>query len=283
MNERPAIFMNRIMLDLVMNPWYDRILSFAFVLLTAGVFIIWVYKRLNDSPIYGMLGYLLAGNGLFMALFLRDPYPNALWMIVETVLAYYTLIYLSALITTLGLRLLPEWGLPERLLFDADDHSIKPYVVPVVSVTLFVLLYIFLYGGWVVLWRIVGGDDLFAIFVALISIPLVALVAREQIPYVQTRETAFLGESAPPCELANLLEITGEASSGEKIAVPIVCFAAGAMLTFLVAEKTRDSGQHFTGLVVLILIAVSIARTEINRAKRAAPRVDAPKKEAAGA
>lgn len=269
---RAAEFANRIHLLLITNPWYDRMAMMSFSLLAVGVLLMWIYRRVNDSRLYFQLSVTLLANGAFTLLFFRSPFPATLFYMVEATLAYLTFIYVTALLTTVLLKHLPDYGVEEKALFDPDTHVIRPWVVPGLSFILLVVLW-FVFPGFFILEGFILGD--FLPWLVLVgSLGLFTVAISPLIPYHQVRETALLGESAPPRELTDVLEATGPASRMEKIAAPVLCLTAWAILHML-ASGSGSLGYLF----LFLLLGGSIARTEMSRARRAEMMKEGDKKD----
>jgi len=258
----------------IVNLWYEGLAPLALSMLILGLFLVWIHRRVSTSPVFGRLGELMVANGVVMLLFFRNKFPHPIILVLEIALAVGAAIYATAILADFLLIRMPEWGIPEKALFEPEDHRIKPWFVPTLAFTEIFLL-----------WLIPGilGDkyyvsaffrleshllgDLLSWFVMILIVALMSLCAFELLPYRRVRETALLGETAPPMELDNVFVVNGPVTKMELIATPTVVLTVWAVACFFTMEGKR-AGTSWFGLLLLVFLGASIARIEYQRWKR---------------
>lgn len=249
----------------IVNLWYDGVAPLAFSLLVVGLFLIWLHRRVCTSPVFGRLGELLVANGLVLLLFFRNPFPHPIILLLEVALWIGAATYATAIVTDFLLIRLPEWGVEEKALFEPEEHKIKPWIVP----TLVFIQIVALWFGFPSVFRV--EKQLLGDFIPWLILPMVlalmSLSAFRLLPYRRVRETALLGETAPPMELDNIFVVNGPASKMELIATPMMVLTIWAVVYFFTTGDKRG-GTDWSGLLLLVFLGGSIARIEYLRWKK---------------
>lgn len=259
--------MDRIMLDGIVNPWYDVVPEYALSVILLGAFFTWIQARVNNSKIYEVLSNGLVINGAILLWWGKDPNPNPIVMVVYLLSTLAVVAAVAAIFTVLVVLYLPDLGLPEKWVQEPNDHRVR-YFVPFLP-TFFALIVFWLacMTPFVLFRKVLG--DFQPWLVALLSVIGTSITAYGILPMHSVRETAFMGETTPPQELDDIFVSTGDAQSMEKFTVPLLTLAMWGVLLYFVAHGGDLATQDTFGLFFLIALGLSIVATEWSRYKNA--------------
>lgn len=256
---------DRILGDHLSNPWFDKVSAIGFTLFMLGVLFYWVHRRVNDARIYYVISMGLGVNGLLILLFGRDPYPLPLAVLAFFASMFFWLAGVVAVLTVFAVQRAPELGIAESAILDADDRLPRMHVPFVCTITILILVWLSVSTPFMLLDQILGART-YAL--AAVMVVVVSVLAYELLPVTLVRETAFLGESAPPKELEDIFRVNGPVTAMERLTVPMVSVAFWGVGVYFASHGLTLGGDDFAGVVFLLFLGASIAMTEFARAKR---------------
>lgn len=257
--------MDRILGDHLVNPWFDQVAAGGFTMFMLGLFFYWVHRRVNDAQIYYVISVGLGLNGLIILLFGRNPYPNPIAVLAFFTTLFFWLAGLVSVLTVLIVQRGGDLGIPESSIMDPDDHMPRPYIPLVCVVTILVLIWLSITTPFQLLDTVLGMGT-YAL--GLVMVAFVSVVAYELLPVTIVRETAFLGETAPPKELEDIFRVNGAVTAMEKMTVPMVSVSFWGVGMYFASHGLDTTSNDFSGAVFLLLLGASIVFTEYARAKR---------------
>lgn len=263
---------DRILGDHLSNPWFDKVGAIGFSMFMLGLLFYWIHRRVNDARIYYVISMGLGVNGLLILLFGGDPFPNPIAVLLFFTSLFFWLAGLVAVLTVLVVQRAPELGVAESAVLDPDERLPRMQVPFACTITLLILIWLTVSTPFMLLDQILGVKTyaLSAVMVVFVSV-----VAYELLPVTTVRETAFLGESAPPKELEDIFSVNGPVSAMEKMTVPMVGVAFWGVGVYFASHGLDLGGEDSAGAVFLLFLGASIVMTEYARAKRSsAPTVE---------
>lgn len=261
-------FMDRVMLDHLTNPWFDSVTPIALGMLMAGLFLFWIWLRINRSLPYGILSNALALNGLVLLGFLRDrPFPTPLGIILTLLLYLAAITAVVALVSVFSVSQLPAYGVDEKYLLQPNG-LVRIYVPVIASFVVFFLLWMFLAEPFIVFGVVTNLGSILGGLVAVLSGTFVSgLAANFLVPYEElTEETTFFVEAQATHQLLSPFRRTGDAGLVERLCFPIMWVAACALVVFMSATAEVREANWF-GVLLLVVLATSILMTELSRAR----------------
>lgn len=256
---------DRILGDHLSNPWFDKVGAIGFTMFMLGLLFYWIHRRVNDARIYYVISLGVGVNGLMILLFGGDPYPHAIAILLFFTSLFFWLAGLVAVFTVLVVQRAPELGVAESAVVDPDEHLPRAHIPLVCTLLLLILLWLSVSTPFLLLDQILGMKT-YAL--AAVMVVFVSVVAYELLPVTTVRETAFLGETAPPKELEDIFQVNGPVTAMEKLTVPMVSVAFWGVGVYFASNGLSTGGDDFAGAVFLLLLGISIVMTEYARAKR---------------
>jgi hypothetical protein len=266
------LFNDRIINDNLFNPWFDMIAAYAFSTFMLGLFCLWINRRINDSEVYNVLAYGLIVNGGVMLMFGRDPFPHPFFVLVFFVSLFFCVAAFVAILTVMAVQRLPGWGVAETYVHDPDDHTVRWYLPWIITVGLLVLFWLTASAPFMILDRVLGTSLSWVL--AVLFVCMVSVMGYGLLPMNYVRETALLGETAPPKELDDIFVFSGQASAMERMTLPIVAVAFWGVGVYFALHGFDMGTSDSTGAIFLLILGASILMTEYSRSKRAATFVD---------
>ncbi len=120
-------------------PFVANTLENTIMCVLLGLLVLWVYRRVNDAPLFLNIAISLFGLGAVLLLFYRTAFPNVLGMVAAGICLFCVLVNLSAILCVSSVQKLPYFGLDEKVLSDPGDGSVRPWVMYVVAAVLVLL------------------------------------------------------------------------------------------------------------------------------------------------
>jgi len=245
----------------------------------------WLYIRVNQSILCLSLGILLFLHGLTVAIGLRGPAPENLFVregvkmaegstdhilsvgavVWDGLLVVAILSVINAIILSIILQKGLEWGMEEDTFFNRDDQSLK-HTVPLISAAVLFIISRFLFPAP---FKLVGlclpGTGFSDFIVLILGIGLVGLCSMAILPMREKFEALSLGNEIKEMHVVPIIAVTGEATRAELMLVPLVGMILWLIFTFLV-KKTRG-GSDWVGLLLLIGMLATILQREVFKVK----------------
>lgn len=261
-------FMDRLMLDHLTNPWFDTITPVALGLIMVGVFIFWLWFRINRCLPYGLLWSGLVLDGLVMVGFLKDkPFPSPLGIILTVMLLLLIVSASVALLVVFAVAQLPACGVEEAQLVQKNG-LIRFYLPIALAFVVYFLLWMFFAEPFIVFSVVSKLGSFTGGMVAILCGTLFSGIgANLLVPYDEVLETTYFTEtSAPSHQIVSPFRRTGDAGIVERLCFPIMWVAGCAVVVFLSASAESREANWF-GVLLLVVLATSILMTELSRAR----------------
>jgi hypothetical protein len=262
-------FFDRVMIDHLVNPWFDGVVPFAMAFLMAALFAGWFFFRVNRSTPWGALVTSLGSIAVFMVLVLRDsPNPAKGAMVVVPCLFVLVVASLTALLSSLAVKRLPFLGIDEKYLWNTKAGLVLFRIPLTLGCIFFFLAWLLITEPFTFLGAVTGLGFIAGLAAVVIGGVLSGLIAMFLIPYQDVEDTTriFFAEETPERELVDIFRVSGGAPPLERFAVPIIWVALVILVIFFSSSDEARADNGF-GVALLVGLALSIMFTEFSRAK----------------
>jgi len=230
-----------------------------------GLLVLWVHRRVNDTPLFQNIALGLFGVGLVLLAFFRTAFPSTLGMLALATCLYAVVLNFTVVVCVAAVQKLPYFGLDEKVLSDPRDGSVRPWLPYAVAALLVLGPYWMIDDLSRVLLSMSGNIAFLAWVVLAGMITLVGMVGNEILPWRVLTDHPILGGGYMR-ELAPIFSMPGPATRGEVMLIGIGGFVAYLVILFLF--KSQVTGADMLGLFLVATVALNIIRAELARSAR---------------
>lgn len=243
-------------------PFDSSVVNTGVLLLFVAAFLFWCSYRVNKSYVYHILAWSIAVLGLDLLIGFRTPFPGMLPTFIAAVTLLALFIDLTVILTVVALRYLPYFGVEERMLTHVKDGSVTNGTMIGASIVSLLLgslclspcrcyiIALFNHSAWPI-W-----------IIAILLIPLGALVARELLPWTLLKEHPIPGGGYLK-EITNIFIKDGDAQRSE-------IFGAGISLCIIFVSsvwlfKGKITETDIFGIICIGFLCAIMIRAEFNK------------------
>ena len=243
-------------------PFDSSVVNIGILLLFVAAFLFWCSYRVNKSYVYHILAWSAAILGLDFLLGFRTPFPSMMSTLTAAVVLLALFIDLTVILTVVALRYLPYFGVEERMLTNIKDGSVTNGTMIATSVVSLLLSVFCLSPCRAYIVALFNHSVWLLWFMALLLVPLGALVARELLPWTILKEHPIPGGGYLK-EITNIFIKDGDAQRSEIFGACLslcVIFISSVWLF-----KGEITSTDIFGIICIGFLCAVMVRAELNK------------------
>lgn len=243
-------------------PFDSSIVNIGVLLLFVAAFIFWCSYRVNKSYVYSALAWSAAILGLDFLIGFRTPFPGMFSILLAAAVILVFFIDLTIILTVAALRYLTYFGIEERSLTHIKDGTVTNGTMLGTSTVGLLLTCSCLYPCRYYIFALFNHSSWPLWLMAVLLIPLGALVAREFLPWTLLKEHPLPGGGYLR-EITNIFIKDGDAQRSEIFGAGLSICIIFICSVWLFRGKITDT--DIFGIICIGFLCAVMVRAELNK------------------
>lgn len=223
---------------------------------------VWLYFRVTKQDIFLLLAGALGLNGIFALIFFSGSKIHIIGIILNAIPFFAVLVVANGILCSKAYYEIIRFGIfPAEKMVD-PDKGLQLYFSGIVAFILFFMVRFSMNNIFEPLVEKGGLRlDMAAYIIYILLIAGIAYLTQYVIPWKETPDT-FVTVGVKQ-EAVDVLNVTGDVTLPEKIAVPAVFYFIFFLLPYILKPAKEKSDTDIVGLVIIAVIIGSVVWIEL--------------------